>query len=581
MNLKKTVRASSAALCTLALMATASWGQSTIIEVQGAPTYASTVACPGDVNGDGINDLAVGDDIVGSVEILSGIDGSLIRQLNIPANGQTWGNQPSYCIDTLGDLNGDGNDDFMVSKVGDTISGLAGSIPIGPGIVGVFSGQTGNSLYVIPAISGEQSFGYAAISVDDLDQDGKRDIVVGAPGASTQGKQENGYVAVYSGATGTLLYLIHGAGNGHRFGQSLADTHDLDGDNKGDFVVGSNRAAGTAFIISGNNGSLIRSHQAGSPTLSNSFGLGYPDIEVAGGADVNGDGTNDVVLAKRGDQTNGPNAGAIFIYSGLNGQMIGMILGGPCDGIGAKIDLADVNNDGMADILSSSRNDAGHDDDVTVYSGATNNPTFDTDGVSNDMTQISLVGDVDGDGTKDFFVGTDPSGSNPGRAIVVAGGPWMGVAGTGVVTNAQGEIQPLLTINGDDGGIARRIDLKVGDPVVFDMAQPAANGTPAAFAIFGQFGSPGETDTVNLPGGIGDFAIVPVPMAPWAQPTLFTLASSLGPVAGGEILPATPSPWTHNVAGGINFPVTFTLQGVVENSPGVLKSTNGIIVRVR
>ncbi len=565
----------------LPLAASIGFGQATIIDVQGAADYGRAVSCAGDVNGDSYPDIAVGNDIAGTIDILSGTDGSLIRQLSLSTIVANFSNLPSYTIDTIGDLNSDGFDDLLVGRVGDALVGLAGVVPLGPGGTQIFSGADGSVLQTQSPLSGEQSFGYATAVIDDVDGDGKADYVVAAPWASTQGLFDNGYFSVFSGGTGALLYSVHGQSSSIRLGQSLASAGDVDGDGAGDFVVGSTAGSGSLIVYSGATGAQSLVLQAGSLTLSPSFGLGYPDIEVAAGADVDGDGVGDYVLAKRGDETHGFRAGAIFVFSGATNQIIHSWFGQPCDGIGAKIELIDVNADGNADVLSASRNDAGHDDDVTVFSGVTGVAKFDTDTVTNDMTQLAVVGDVDGDGVADFLGSTDPTGLNPGRVLVVAGGPWLGQGAIANVTNLQGQEEIHLTVNGGVGGPARRVDLEVGTSFSFEIAQPTGNAVPAGFVIFGQIGAPAETDVISLPNAIGDFTIYPVPLVPWAQPLVFTLASSLGPVVGGEILPATLAPWNFQVSGGLNFQTTFTLQGVIEDGAGNLKATNGLIVRVR
>ena len=44
---------------------------------------------------------------------------------------------------------------------------------------------------------------------------------------------------------------------------------------------------------------------------------------------------------------------------------------------------------------------------------------------------------------------------------------------------------------------------------------------------------------------------------------------------------ATPTPWTSGSGPGIPFPTTISLQGIIEETPGVGRVTNGVILRVQ
>ncbi|MEE9394008.1 MAG: hypothetical protein V3W41_16025 [Planctomycetota bacterium] len=567
-----------ALLGTLALLSNVN-AQSTLLEIQGSPTYASSIACAGDVNSDGVPDLALADDIVGTIEIRSGFDGTLIRSLTMDALGQSFGNLPGYAMAELGDVDGDGKDDLLVAQVGEALAGLIGFVPIGPGVARIVSGANGATLSTLSNLAAEHSFGFEAINCGDIDLDGIADAVVGAPWASTNGLFENGFLRFFSGANGAVIHTVHGNSSLERFGQSMATAGDWDGDMRPDIVVGSNLTGGSARIVSGFDGSFLATLTAGTTNPSPAFGLGYAETEVAGGADVDGDGVLDVALGKRGGNLGGFRSGEVFVFSGASGQVVRTLVGDPCDGIGAVVLLVDVNQDSMADVIVSSRNDAGHDDDVTVFSGDTGDVGFDTDPITNDMTQMAVAGDVDGDGVVDLLGSTDPSGQNPGQVLVISGGPWIGPAGQGVVADAGNQAEDILFVNGSEGRGARHISVDKTEPLFFEMQQPSVNSSPAGFLVFGRLGAPAESHVVNLPSQIGDFAIRPAALHPF-DGLLFTLASSLGPMPGGEVLPAFAAPWSYLVP-ALNIEATFTLQAVVETAPGVLKPTNAIIVTMR
>jgi len=82
-------------------------------------------------------------------------------------------------------------------------------------------------------------FGDAAAVLGDVDGDGADDFAIAAPGrdASTQGPAINGYVFLYSGKTRALISMIPGAAPG--FGQVLAPAGDVNADGKPDLFIGS------------------------------------------------------------------------------------------------------------------------------------------------------------------------------------------------------------------------------------------------------------------------------------------------------------------------------------------------------
>src|SRR5207302_4060051 len=78
-------------------------------------------------------------------------------------------------------------------------------------------------------------FGSAVANAGDVDHDGVNDIIIGAPGASR--------AYVFSGRTGALLFTIASpaAPNAEKlpsFGYAVAGGQDVDGDGTPDFVIG-------------------------------------------------------------------------------------------------------------------------------------------------------------------------------------------------------------------------------------------------------------------------------------------------------------------------------------------------------
>ena len=193
----------------------------------------------GDVSGDGVPDLAIGFRLAnnggGQIIILSGATGESLREIEgSPGEQIGW-----FIAPRVGDLNGDGFPELVVA---------------GTSFNRVYSGASLTPLYSdLPA-------GTIA-AIDDWDADGVRDLVVGMPGAwgcfnPPPPSANPGRVEVYSGATGTPIFALDGPGVCGRFGWSVADVPNIDGDGRPGIAVGapwedvgSALAAGTVRLI--------------------------------------------------------------------------------------------------------------------------------------------------------------------------------------------------------------------------------------------------------------------------------------------------------------------------------------------
>lgn len=272
---------------------------STLWEVQSGSVNESigrSLARIDDVDGDGIDDLIVGVGF-GEVEVRSGADGSLVYAVSPPLGASL---DYGACVAALGDLDGDGLEDF---GVGDP------TFQSGQGRVHLHSGLDGGLLFSIdPPVLGTAWFGATCDGLGDVSGDGVPDLVVGAP-ASAASTPASGMAWILSGADGAVLHALapQADPNLGGFGTKVASTEDVDGDGVADVRLGAGmyKAFGSTFFAaelrtySGATGALLQRW----PGLSTSTFAVVPD--------ANGDGRSDVL--------HGQGSGARVVLDGLVG----------------------------------------------------------------------------------------------------------------------------------------------------------------------------------------------------------------------------------------------------------------------
>ncbi len=320
-------------------------------------------------------------------------------------------------VSGAGDVNSDGFADIIVG---------AHSV----NLAYVYSGQTGELLYVFDGVGQFGRFGRSVSGAGDVDNDGYADLIVGADVQGVFGNL-SGRAYVYSGQTGLVLYVLNGENNNDVFGISVSGAGDVNADGYADLIVGApaNASAamnaGRAYVYSGKTGELMYTFTG----EAKYDGLGFT---VSGAGDVNSDGFDDLIVGAPNQDAGGSDAGGAYVYSGQTGDLLYKFIGKVAvDKFGYSVSGAnDVDNDGYDDLLIGSRfSDIGGRSSgrADVYSGQTGEILYtfvgETPGDQFGWS-VSGVGDVDKDLYADVLVGanfSDAAGANAGRAYLYSG----------------------------------------------------------------------------------------------------------------------------------------------------------------
>ena len=261
-----------------------------------------SVSTAGDVNGDGFDDVIVGalqadsngNSNSGSSYVVFGKASGFSAAMNLSSldgsngfrlGGEAAGDLSGDSVSTAGDVNGDGFDDLIVGAWGADPNGRSsGSSYVVFGQASDFSAAldlsslNGSNGFRLDGEALNDFSGSSVSTAGDVNGDGFADLIVGAPGADSNG--------LSSGSS----YVVFGKASGFSAMMSLSS---LDGSN--------------GFRL---DGKTVRDHSG----------------SVSSAGDVNGDGFDDLIVGATGaDRNHNNNSGSSYIIFGRSDFSSGLL----------------------------------------------------------------------------------------------------------------------------------------------------------------------------------------------------------------------------------------------------------------
>jgi hypothetical protein len=373
-----------------------------------------SVSGAGDINNDGFDDMIIGacgypsGTYVGSVYVVFGgpiaqptapptIQPSLLPSAS-PSESSTSIHPTQSCIPTT------------LPTIKPSVKPTNIPSPSPTTIVNVnlnLSTLSANQGFSISGIYTDDFTGFSMSSAGDINNDGYRDIIIGAYGYPNNQIVGRAYLIYGGSSLGNISlstlnssqgFSITGIADGDYTGYSVCDGGDVNNDGYDDMLIGAigypnTLRVGRAYVIYGGPKSSVTNINLADLTPSQGFwieGINENDntgSSVSGTGDINGDGYDDILI------------GALSYSFNTNIGRAYVVYGGPTASF-SNLDLANLNASQGFSITGISEGDQ------------TGN-------------WVSGTGDINGDGYNDMLIGASgyPNGDAIGRVYVMYGGP--------------------------------------------------------------------------------------------------------------------------------------------------------------
>jgi hypothetical protein len=357
-----------------------------------------------------------------------------VLTITAPTEGELFGWSLS-----AGDWNGDGIPDLAVGAP--CSEGTAAGRNRAGKVYVYFGGADFGKQPSATLSAGEagDGFGAALSMAQDLNGDSLADLVIGAPRSAKSGATSGrcyAWFGKHSGTPGSApdVEIRLGTTN-DLFGTCIA-TGDVNGDKQPDLLIGSpqhnigEKIPGSVFVFFGGKGLSLVNPSAiiSGETTSFQDEFGW---SVAVVPDLNGDGSEDIIVGAPQVVADGKQMGKVYVYHG--GQKIGpqaaqtFVGTAEAGRYGQEVySLGDVNKDGKGDWAVQAESEAGSRGVLRFYYGGWDKEfyAFSGEAVGDRLGGcLAILGDLDKNGSTEFLVGdrwNHAEAENAGRAYILS-----------------------------------------------------------------------------------------------------------------------------------------------------------------
>jgi heme/copper-type cytochrome/quinol oxidase subunit 2 len=337
-----------------------------------------SVAGAGDVNGDGYDDLligALGNDengiLAGQAYLIFGkasgwAMATKLSKSNASFWGEAAGDWAGSSVAGVGDVNGDGFDDFLVGAMANhEKANGAGQTYL---IFGKTSGwaMDTNLSKSNASFWGEQGGDNSGVTVagaGDVNGDGYDDLMIGAYGNSDGGLAAGQTYLFFGKASGWAMDTSLSNANASFWGEHAGDMSggaisgagDVNGDGRDDIIISSTMnadggsRAGQTYLVLGRSSGLAMDRVLSSSNASfwGEHANDYSGGSLAGGGDANGDGYDDILIGASMNSEGGLASGQTYLVfpdSNSKPSVVNSVKAYPNGSYSQEVSLAQMND---------------------------------------------------------------------------------------------------------------------------------------------------------------------------------------------------------------------------------------------